>query len=484
MITFKYLGAGAGGRQRKETGPDPRRKSSGLKTPSWRPIRLSSGRAEYPPGSPEDLQQRADEEAAKRALAKYAPGPDLDAMVKKYPWLQAPQPKSGPQLQMPKPSFGYKPPALLGDEYKLKLPGEQKKEDEPALQRKAAGEATTDTAPPVVHDVLQSAGQPLDAGTRAFMEQRFGHDFGQVRVHTDARAAQSAQAVSANAYTVGHNIVFGVGRFAPETHEGRRLIAHELTHVVQQSSINGSRVRESDRRRGLPSLSTTSEVHVQRGPSDPESPKVDVPILGASKATSEIVVLYHYGDLEAMGERDAKTEMGSPFTSSRSYPRLTDCDTATCQAEVARHTGTPPRETVRHKYELRIDRAYFEKNFSNTGTRGAYSEFASKQSIPIKYFRRVSTIAPASSAPPRLPNKSGEFTAKTPRPTPPTQRGKAVTQSGSYQEVLSGEMVKGEIGGKGVPPTPTGSSGAPATAKVNAATGAPLEPVVEATPGF
>ena len=85
---------------------------------------------------------------------------------KKYPWLGAQKPQGGPQLTPPTPSFGYKPPALLGDEYKLKLPGEQKKkDDEPVLQRQASSAATVDAAPPVVHDVLQSPGQPLDAGT-------------------------------------------------------------------------------------------------------------------------------------------------------------------------------------------------------------------------------------------------------------------------------------------------------------------------------
>jgi uncharacterized protein DUF4157 len=69
------------------------------------------------------------------------------------------------------------------------------------------------------------------------MEQRFRHDFSRVRVHTGEAAEQSARDVNANAYTVGHNIVFGGGRFAPETNEGRRLIAHELTHVVQQSGL-------------------------------------------------------------------------------------------------------------------------------------------------------------------------------------------------------------------------------------------------------
>lgn len=80
-----------------------------------------------------------------------------------------------------------------------------------------------------------SSGQALDAATRDFMESRFGYDFGQVRVHADAGAAQSAGAVNALAYTVGQNLVFGAGQYAPQTVEGRRLLAHELTHVVQQS---------------------------------------------------------------------------------------------------------------------------------------------------------------------------------------------------------------------------------------------------------
>jgi hypothetical protein len=91
------------------------------------------------------------------------------------------------------------------------------------------------TAPPIVHEVLNSPGQSLDAATRTFFESRFGHDFSQVRVHTDGRAEQSARDVHAHAYTVGRDIVFGAGKFSPATHEGRRLLAHELTHVVQQN---------------------------------------------------------------------------------------------------------------------------------------------------------------------------------------------------------------------------------------------------------
>ncbi|MEO7908474.1 MAG: DUF4157 domain-containing protein [Roseiflexaceae bacterium] len=102
------------------------------------------------------------------------------------------------------------------------------------LQRASISAPPVGRVPPIVHDVLRSPGQPLDAATRAFLEPRFGHDFSGVRVHTDARAAESVQTVNALAYTVGQNIVFGVGQYAPGTSAGRRLMAHELTHVVQQ----------------------------------------------------------------------------------------------------------------------------------------------------------------------------------------------------------------------------------------------------------
>jgi hypothetical protein len=114
----------------------------------------------------------------------------------------------------------------------------------PLLQRAAVSSAP-ETVPPIVHEVLRSPGQPLDSATRAFMEPRFGHDFSHVRVHSDAAAEQSAREVNANAYTAGHNIVFGAGRFAPGTHTGRRLIAHELAHVVQQGQNTTPRTPQS-----------------------------------------------------------------------------------------------------------------------------------------------------------------------------------------------------------------------------------------------
>lgn len=104
------------------------------------------------------------------------------------------------------------------------------------LQRRASNSVEPTTVPFIVHEVLRSPGQPLDPATRAFMELRFGHDFSQVRVHADAKAAESARAVNALAYTVGKDIAFGISQYSPETQEGRRLLAHELTHVMQQSN--------------------------------------------------------------------------------------------------------------------------------------------------------------------------------------------------------------------------------------------------------
>ncbi len=117
---------------------------------------------------------------------------------------------------------------------------------EGTMQRAAVNSAPTNAIPPIVHDVLRSSGQPLDAGTRAFMEPRFNHDFSQVRVHTDARAAESALAVNALAYTVGRDVVFGTGQYEPGIGEGRRLLAHELTHVVQQAQNAGTSMQKAN----------------------------------------------------------------------------------------------------------------------------------------------------------------------------------------------------------------------------------------------
>jgi Domain of unknown function (DUF4157) len=109
------------------------------------------------------------------------------------------------------------------------------------LQRSAGNQSVAsalqddDTSP--VHDVINAGGgRPLDPDVRSDMEARLGHDFGSVRIHNDARAAESAKAVNAHAYTVGSNIVFQRDSYEPTSAAGRITLAHELTHVVQQRS--------------------------------------------------------------------------------------------------------------------------------------------------------------------------------------------------------------------------------------------------------
>ena len=144
----------------------------------------------------------------------------------------------------------------------------------PILRRTAAYDAHPGGAPPVVHDVLRSSGRPLDPSARAFFEPRFGHHFGEVRVHTDAPAAASARAVGALAYTVGRDVVFGQGQYAPQTPAGRRLLAHELAHVVQQGAATaapGQRLAIGD----------------ADGPAEAQAARIAAAVMDAGSATAE-----------------------------------------------------------------------------------------------------------------------------------------------------------------------------------------------------
>lgn len=192
------------------------------------------------------------------------------------------------------------------------------------LQRRAVdNQSEHSEVPSIVHEVLRSPGQPLDANTRAFMEPRFGHDFSrvparasvpqlssstltvgpaddryeqeahqlaarvmrtaragamsdaaqpfdfsQVRVHTGPEASASAAAVNAVAYTVGHDIVFGAGHYAPHTSAGQSLLAHELTHVIQQSASNASgriqRLTAAEKKEDLKSKRLKDDARLQR----------------------------------------------------------------------------------------------------------------------------------------------------------------------------------------------------------------------------
>ena len=127
-------------------------------------------------------------------------------------------------------------------------------ECEEELQRQLQGSATESAGLDSVAATLRGTGRPLDPTTRAFFEPRFGVDFSAVRIHTGTPAAASARAVNALAYTVGRDVVFGSGQYAPHSDSGRKLLAHELTHVVQQSGAGGNRVGRNHEERDLSAI--------------------------------------------------------------------------------------------------------------------------------------------------------------------------------------------------------------------------------------
>lgn len=149
----------------------------------------------------------------------------------------------------------------------MSMPVNSKVNSTPPLIQRFSGQASegVGTAPPSVDRVLASSGRPLEPLLRQDMEARFGHDFSQVRVHAGSEAEQSAKDVNAHAYTMGYNIVFGTDQFAPETHGGKRLLAHELTHVVQQSDVVEDRYGQGNESRK--SFQSTGQEFVRLLPS-------------------------------------------------------------------------------------------------------------------------------------------------------------------------------------------------------------------------
>ncbi len=171
----------------------------------------------------------------------------------------------------------------------------------------------------IVNDVLSGPGQPLDAATRTYFEPRFGHDFSQVRVHSDSQAAESARSVNALAYTVGRDVVFGAGQFQPGTTHGNKLLAHELTHTIQQrgqSSLQGKlevgpandryeqeadqqalAVSES-RQAAVPSPSTAALIQRQTAPATPTA--VPSPLASPGTGSSQTPLTEDLGQTEAV----------------------------------------------------------------------------------------------------------------------------------------------------------------------------------------
>jgi len=239
-------------------------------------------RIKYKPGSAEDLQQKAEQ----RAIDDYTlhsfgalPGTGHWPLVPS-PSAQQSSPDAGLRLPSFESPFQPKPFHLLDRELDLQAltsssapkDDEKKKQKAAPIQRKAKsavdsgaddGFTQARAAPPIVHEVLQSPGQPLDASTRRFFEPRFGLNLTDICIHTGARAAESAQAVDALAYTVGTQLVFDAGQYAPGTHAGAKLLAHEIAHSIQQQAPGALLQREPTRPRAATASQSVSDVSTQ-----------------------------------------------------------------------------------------------------------------------------------------------------------------------------------------------------------------------------
>ncbi len=206
---------------------------------------------------------------------------------KAAPVAAKPAPKSTPTLSKAKAGMIQRKCACGG------TPGtsgmcpacEEKKKQ--GLQRKAAG-PTSMAVPSLVNSVIGSPGRPLDPVTRGSMENRFGHDLSGVRLHTDSRAAESARAVNAHAYTVGQNIAFDHGKYDPVSPGGQHLLAHELAHTIQQGGLQRSpntSLEVTPQYSALEHEADRAAAAVTSGHAAPSIGRVDSPMLSRQVGT-------------------------------------------------------------------------------------------------------------------------------------------------------------------------------------------------------
>jgi hypothetical protein len=213
-------------------------------------------------------------------------------------------------MRMPEPSLSPKCAKFEEEEKNL-----QRKEADsgpaaappivPASGSPASASAAPETVDAKVREMISQPGQALDPRARAFLEPRFGFDFSNVRVHTGRDAGASATSVHAKAYTMGSNVVFGPGQYSPDTQHGRRLIAHELAHVVQQSgsecakrsvadtppvslSAAENRIqREADNPGAAPPADAAAPVTWTKGPTFP--PALELPYDEAARRVNSVL---------------------------------------------------------------------------------------------------------------------------------------------------------------------------------------------------
>lgn len=238
-IAFIYQPKSAGNKKKNKESTTDRQRAENA--------RLAADQYNFQEGLKTPEQRKAEAADAQWVMdSVLRRGGGIDVSKYSYPNL-APKKPIGPELTLPQSQSPLQPkkPSLLDQQLELKpisppslqttVPQGDKKKEEVTIQRKAERAEPLYADMAEVESVVASPGRALDPETRRYMESHIGFDFGNVRVHTDDRAARSARGLGAKAYTLGTHVVFSAGRYAPKSSAGRRLLAHELTHVVQQN---------------------------------------------------------------------------------------------------------------------------------------------------------------------------------------------------------------------------------------------------------
>jgi hypothetical protein len=271
---------------------------------------------------------------------------------------------------------------------------------------------------------LANPGMPLEPALRQDMEQRFGYDFSNVRVHSGSSAEKSAQDVNANAYTVGNNIVFGAGRFASGTQQGRRLLAHELTHVVQQNhaeAIDGRALKPAPQRmiptiqRDTPSGENIPHISITKS-YDPQNASRDEVVQALTDYLNEEWALQGKRHLEVT-ER-VRTAIEKLFQENPGgSARLLGAKLPDSPAEIAAAVGAALPDSIPRKYMMHLYREPTKEGGPTSvvgrvkqTVRGKIGELGKRPSVTGEANRPVE----APSTQPTMGGSPGQHSVKTP----------------------------------------------------------------------
>jgi hypothetical protein len=254
-----------------------------------------------------------------------------------------------------------------------------------SVQRKetGGGDASGKAAPSIVSNVLSSSGgHQMDGSTRQFMESRFGQDFSQVRIHTDSRAAESASAIQARAYTSGRNVVFGSGEYQPSSESGQRLLAHELVHVGQQGGGNHSLQRQASPPQPTTVHQVTLDLLSFRGSN--RSPYPDV--AEANRIFQPCGVVFMVNKGLSVSPRFSDPLMGPDTTFERENATTDSAEEQALLPAIRRTFGLNSRLKV----------LYFEQ--INPGARGTSHRLGNSTTITRDHIYMTNTAAPRTLA--------------------------------------------------------------------------------------